>query len=48
MKQKSVAILDIRSGGIMFALGRKGVNDIFVLDDCHNENYEGYFICRRQ
>ena len=43
MKQKSVAILDIRSGGIMFALGRKGVNGIFVLDDCHNENYEGYF-----
>ena len=43
MKQKSVAILDIRSGGIMFALGRRGVNGIFVLDDCHSESYEGYF-----
>ena len=44
MKQQSVAILDIRSGGITFALGRKGVNGIFVLDNFHSENYEGYFV----
>lgn len=44
MKQQSVAILDIRSEGITFAIGRKGVNDIFVLDDFHSESYEGYFV----
>ena len=44
MKQQSVAILDVRSGGITFALGRKGVNGIFVLDDFHSESYEGYFV----
>ena len=44
MKQQSVAILDIRSGSVTFALGRKGVNDIFVLDAFHTENYDGYFV----
>lgn len=44
MKQQSVAILDIRSGGVTFALGRKGVNGIFVFDDFHSESHEGYFV----
>lgn len=44
MKQQSVAILDIRSGVVTFAIGRKGVNNTFVLDDFRNENHEGYFV----
>lgn len=44
MKQQSVAILDIRSGGVTFAIGRKGVNGICVLDDFRSENYEGFFV----
>ena len=44
MKQQSVAILDIRSGGVTFAIGRKGVNETFILDDFHSETYEGYLV----
>ncbi len=42
MKYESVAILDIRSGEVTFALGAKGVNDTFVFKDSHSEEYEGY------
>ncbi len=42
MKNESVAILDIRSGEVTFALGTKGVNDTFVFKDSHTEEYEGY------
>ncbi len=43
MKQESVAILDIGSGEVTFALGTKGVNGTFVFKDSHSEGYEGYF-----
>ena len=43
MKNESVAILDIRSNEITFSLGTKGVNDTFVFNGSHSENYEGYF-----
>ncbi len=43
MKHESVAILDIGSGEITFALGAKGVNGTFVFKDSHSEAYEGYF-----
>ncbi len=43
MKHESVAILDIRSGEVTFALGTKGVNGTFVFKDSHSERYEGYF-----
>ncbi len=42
MKYESVAILDIRSGEVTFALGTRGVNDTFVFKDSHTEEYEGY------
>ncbi len=42
MKHESVAILDIRSGDVTFALGSKGVNGTFVFKDSHSEEYEGY------
>ncbi len=42
MKHESVAILDIRSGEVTFALGTKGVNDTFVFKDSHTEQYEGH------
>ncbi len=42
MKYESVAILDIRSGEVTFALGARGVNDTFVFKDSHTEEYEGY------
>ncbi len=42
MKQGSVAILDIRSGEITFAIGMRGVNGTFVFKDSHTEEYEGY------
>ncbi len=42
MKYESVAILDIRSGEVTFALGTKGVNGTFVFKDSHSESYEGY------
>ncbi len=42
MKYESVAILDIRSGEITFALGTKGVNGTFVFKDSHTEGYEGF------
>ena len=44
MKQESVAILDIRSGEITFALGTKGVNGTFFFNDSHTESYEGYLV----
>ncbi len=42
MKHESVAILDIRSGEVTFALGTKGVNGTFVFKDSRSEGYEGY------
>lgn len=42
MKHESVAILDIRSGEVTFALGTRGVNGNFVFKDSHSEEYEGY------
>ncbi len=42
MKHESVAILDIRSGEVTFAIGMKGVNGTFVFKDSHSESYEGY------
>ncbi len=42
MKNESVAILDIRSGEVTFALGTKGVNETFVFKDSRTEEYEGY------
>ncbi len=42
MKYESVAILDIRSSEVTFALGTKGVNDTFVFKDSHTEGYEGF------
>ncbi len=42
MKYESVAILDIRSGEVTFALGTKGVNGTFVFKDSHTERYEGF------
>jgi len=44
MRQESVAILDIRSGEITFALGTKGVNGTFFFNDSHTETYEGYLV----
>ncbi len=43
MKYESVAILDIRSGEVTFALGTKGVNGTFIFKDSHTEEYEGFF-----
>ncbi len=42
MKNEVVAILDIRSGSVTFALGSKGVNGTFSIMDSHSEGYEGY------
>ncbi len=42
MRYESVAILDIRSGEVTFAIGTKGVNGTFVFKDSHSESYEGY------
>ncbi len=42
MKHESVAILDIRSGEVTFAIGSQGVNGTFVFKDSHSEAYEGY------
>ncbi len=42
MKYESVAILDIRSGEVTFALGSRGVNGTFVFKDSRTEEYEGY------
>ncbi len=42
MKHESVAILDIRSGEVLFALGAKGVNGTYVFNNVHTEEYEGY------
>ncbi len=42
MKQESVAILDIRSGEVLFALGAKGVNGTYFFNDVHTEEYEGF------
>ena len=42
MKNKSVAILDIRSNEVSFSLGAKGVNGTFVFNDTHTVEYEGY------
>ncbi len=42
MRNEVVAILDIRSGSITFALGSKGVNETFSIIDSHSEEYEGY------
>ncbi len=42
MKNESVAILDIRSGDVTFAIGARGVNGTFVFKDSHTEEYEGY------
>ncbi len=42
MKHESIAILDIRSGEVTFAIGAKGVNRTFVFKDSHSESYEGY------
>ncbi len=44
MKNKSVAILDIRSKEVTFLLGSKGVNDTFVFSGNHTETYEGYSV----
>ncbi len=42
MKHESVAILDIRSDEVTFALGMRGVNGTFVFKDSHSETHEGY------
>ncbi len=42
MKYESVAILDIRSGEVTFAIGTKGVNGTFVFKDSYSETYDGY------
>lgn len=42
MKNKSVAILDIRSNELSFLLGTKGVNGMFVINGVHAERYEGF------
>ncbi|MBQ2702205.1 MAG: hypothetical protein IJF64_04360 [Clostridia bacterium] len=42
MKNKSVAILDIRSNEISFLLGSKGVNGTFAFSDSRSECYEGF------
>lgn len=44
MKNKSVAILDIRSKEVTFLLGSKGVNGTFVFNGNHTEAYEGYSV----
>lgn len=44
MKNKSVAILDIRSKDVTFLLGSKGVNGTFVFSGSHTEQYEGYSV----
>ena len=41
MRNKSVAILDIRSNEVSFLLGARGVNDTFVIGGMHSELYEG-------
>ena len=41
-KNKSVAILDVRSNEISFLLGSKGVNNTFVFSGMHNEKYDGF------
>lgn len=42
MRNKSVAILDVRSYEVTFFLGSKGVNDTFVFYGTHTEKYEGF------
>lgn len=42
MKNKSVAVLDIRSYEITFLIGAKGVNGTFVFRGSKSEKYEGY------
>lgn len=44
MRNKSVAILDIRSGEVTFLLGAKGVNGTFVFSGNCTEAYEGYSV----
>ena len=42
MKNKSVAILDVRSYEVTFLIGGKGVNGTFVRRGSKSEKYEGY------
>ncbi|MBQ7323437.1 MAG: cell division FtsA domain-containing protein [Clostridia bacterium] len=42
MKNKCVAVLDIRSNEITFLLGSRGVNGTFVFNGIQSERYEGY------
>ena len=42
MRNKSVAILDIRSNEVFFSLGAKGVNGTFVIPNSHTQQYEGF------
>ena len=42
MKNKCVAILDIRSNEVTFLLGSRGVNGTFVFNGIQTEKYEGY------
>lgn len=42
MKNESVAVLDIRSDGISFMLGARGVNNTFVFKDVKSEKFVGF------
>jgi len=42
MRNESVAVLDIRSFGVTFLIGSRGVNDTFVFRGSKSEQYEGY------
>lgn len=42
MKNKRVAVLDIRSFEVTFMIGGKGVNDTFIICGNKTEKYEGY------
>ncbi|MDE7087296.1 MAG: hypothetical protein K2O67_03790, partial [Clostridia bacterium] len=42
MRNKSVAVLDIRSGEITAAIAEKGVNNTFIIKNKYTRSYDGY------
>lgn len=42
MRNKSVAVLDIRSSEICAAIAEKGVNNTFIIKSKYSKSYEGY------
>ncbi|MDE6691718.1 MAG: hypothetical protein K2K04_07085, partial [Clostridia bacterium] len=42
MRNKSVAVLDIRSSEICAAIAEKGVNNTFIIKSKYSKSYEGF------